>query len=275
MTTKKNKYFFNYDKLTYFVVLSDEEFRKLNVPTFPTFISDEQFERLNKVLPMTYIEALNNQQKENIQHILNACDIKGITNKFTKAAILSVVSKESNFIPKNEIGYSNTPNDRIRLIFGSRVKSLSDDELTNLKQHPEQFFDTIYGGRYGNTNDEGYKYRGRGFNQLTFKDNYKKIASDIGIDIVSNPELMNNIEVSSLALVQYFYNAFKSIPKGYLNLYKTDGINGFEYLYDAVNCIYHANAGWGKSPMIIQQDKTGGLIKAKERSSDLLNYITL
>lgn len=222
---------------------------------------------------MSYIETLNEVQKRNIKHIINATKIKGITNKFTITAILSIVSKESNFLPKNETAYNNTPNDRIRLIFGSRVKLLSEDELTNLKQHPEQFFDTIYGGRYGNANDEGYKYRGRGFNQLTFKANYKKIATDIGVDIVSNPDLMNDVEVSSLALVQYFVNAFKSIPKDLLAHYKTTDINGFTNLKDAVTCIYHANAGWGKTVQAIESDPTGGLKKALNRCYELANLI--
>ena len=222
---------------------------------------------------MSYTEQLNQTQRDNIKHIIKACEIKGITNKFTKAAILSVVSKESSFIPKNEIGYGNTPNDRIKKIFGSRVNSLTDEELSIIKKDDEKFFNLIYGGRYGNGLDEGYKYRGRGFNQLTFKNNYKKIATDIGVDIVSNPDLMNEIEVSSLALVQYFYNAFKTIPKNYLVHYKTNGINGFEFLNDAVTCVYHANAGWGKPLSSIHADVTGGLKKAKERSESLLNLV--
>lgn len=222
---------------------------------------------------MSYVETLSEAQKDNIKFILEAMKSKGITNAYTRDAILSIISKESNFIPKNELPYNTTSNDRIRLIFGSRVRSFSEDELSNLKQHPEQFFDVIYGGRYGNANDEGYKYRGRGFNQLTFKNNYKKIGKDIGFDIVSDPNLMNKVEVSSLAVVQYFINAFKTIPKELLSYYNTDGINGFKNLKDATGCIYHANAGWGKTVAAIKSDPTGGLKKALNRCYEFANLI--
>ena len=35
--------------------------------------------------------------------------------------------------------------------------------------------------------NDGYLYSGKGFNQLTFKGNYKKIGDLIGIDLISNP----------------------------------------------------------------------------------------
>jgi predicted chitinase len=229
--------------------------------------------KINNNKKMSYVETLNETQKDNVRFILAAMIEKHINNTYTKEAILSIISKESNFLPKNELPYNTTSNERIRLIFGSRVRSLSEDELSNLKQHPEQFFDTIYGGRYGNAMDEGYKYRGRGFNQLTFKNNYKKIAKDIGVDIVSDPNLMNNVEVSSKAVVQYFVNAFKTISKELLSHYNTDGINGFKNLKDATSCIYHANAGWGKTVAAIQSDPTGGLKKSLNRCYEFANLI--
>lgn len=222
---------------------------------------------------MSYIEGLNDEQRKNIHHIINAFRIKNITNKFTQSAILAVVSKECEFLPKSETPYNKTSNGRIREIFGTRIAKLSEDELTNLKQNPKQFFDVIYGGRFGNQTDEGYLYRGRGFNQLTFKDNYRKIASDIGVDIVKNPDLMNDVEVATLALVQYFVNRIKAMPDDLKKYYDTDGINGFKTLHQALQAIYHANAGFGKSIEIIKADKTGGLRKATNRITDFNSIV--
>jgi putative chitinase len=45
----------------------------------------------------------------------------------------------------------------------------------------------------GNGNEasgEGFKFRGRGFLQLTGKDNYTSFARFIGEDVVSNPDLV-------------------------------------------------------------------------------------
>jgi len=48
-----------------------------------------------------------------------------------------------------------------------------------------------YGGRYGNGPEgtgDGYKYRGRGLIQLTFKNNYETMGDHIGWDLVNDPD---------------------------------------------------------------------------------------
>jgi len=44
----------------------------------------------------------------------------------------------------------------------------------HLKGNKRKFFNAVYGGRLGNAKDEGYKYRGRGYIQLTGKNNWEK-----------------------------------------------------------------------------------------------------
>jgi putative chitinase len=61
------------------------------------------------------------------------------------------------------------------------------------ERKPEKIANLIYGGRMGNgpeASGEGYKFRGRGFIQLTGKDNYSAFDKVVAEDIVGNPDLV-------------------------------------------------------------------------------------
>jgi putative chitinase len=61
------------------------------------------------------------------------------------------------------------------------------------ERKPEKIANLIYGGRMGNgpeASGEGYKFRGRGYIQLTGKDNYSAFDKVVAEDIVANPDLV-------------------------------------------------------------------------------------
>ena len=157
---------------------------------------------------------ISSEVADNIQLMIDYMIDSNITNPFTQVGILSVIGKESGFIPQDEIGYGGTSNDRIREIFGSRVPA-DDDDLNTLKADDEAFFNKVYGGRFGNAADEGYLYRGRGFNGLTFKDNYQKYGSIVGEDLVGDPEQANDPDVAAKIAVAFFTKnkSGDSLPK--------------------------------------------------------------
>jgi putative chitinase len=58
-------------------------------------------------------------------------------------------------------------------------------------RNPQKIASKVYGGRMGNgpeSTGEGYKFRGRGYIQLTGKDNYTAFGKSIGEDMVANPD---------------------------------------------------------------------------------------
>ena len=212
-------------------------------------------------------------KQANISSIVAAMKRKKITNKFTQAAILAIVSKESAFVPRNEGSYAKTSASRIKSIF-SAFRKYSDSEVDRIKKIPKQFFDTIYGDKYGNASDEGFKYRGRGFNQLTFKSAYQSMQTKTGHKIVSDPDLLNTIDVASDCIVAYFIERMAAMPSKFRSQYNTSGnINDFKTLNDATGAIYHANAGWGNSYSLLVADSTGGRKKAFNAAPSLYNNL--
>jgi len=122
------------------------------------------------------------------------------------ACAMAQPQAECGFKPRSEnLNYSAK---RLRQVFPSRVKTNSfAQELA--AAGPPAIGNTIYGGRYGNGEDEGYKYRGRGLIQLTFKGNYETYGKKAGVDVVTNPDLANDPEVANKLAVAYL--ASKSI----------------------------------------------------------------
>jgi putative chitinase len=61
------------------------------------------------------------------------------------------------------------------------------------QRNPQKIANRVYGGRMGNgpeSTGDGYKFRGRGYIQLTGKENYTNFAKFIGEDTVANPDLV-------------------------------------------------------------------------------------
>src|SRR5690606_5455531 len=110
----------------------------------------------------------------------------------------------------------------------------------------EEFFNYVYGGRYGNANNEGYKYRGRGFNQLTFKDNYFTYGKLIGKDLVKNPDLVNNPAIAAQIVAAYMKRVFENNPNTIFSRYGARNINDVSDTTTATQAFFNANAGIGK-----------------------------
>lgn len=143
-----------------------------------------------------------------------AMDADGITDPAERAGLAAIIGGESGFVSRTEMSYAGTSNDRLRLIFGTRVSGLSDDALTALKANNVNFFNAVYGGAWGARNlgntqpDDGYTYRGRGPLQLTGRSNYQRYAGKVGADLVGNPDLANDPQTGAKTAVAYILDRY-------------------------------------------------------------------
>ena len=199
--------------------------------------------------------------------VLKELQNSGITNKYSVAAVMAIIDKESGFKPQSEKAYSGNTNSYIRSKF-EKTKLLNDAALTTLKSSPENFFDYIYGSRFGNNAKEGYKYRGRGFNQLTFKGNYRKFGEMIKMNLVDNPDLVNDPIVAAKVVAAFFKEAFKNSASIIQKRYGAANINDFKDAKTAVNAFYNANAGFKKDTSNVT---TAGKTKALKKVSSFLD----
>jgi putative chitinase len=74
------------------------------------------------------------------------------------------------------------------------------------ERQPAKIANKVYGGRMGNgpeSSGEGAKYCGRGYIQLTGKDNYIAFGKSIGVDMTVNPELVAS-QYSLLSAAWFF-----------------------------------------------------------------------
>jgi predicted chitinase len=136
-------------------------------------------------------------------------DRQGITDNQLRAGLAAIIGGEGGFAPHSETPYRHTDNTRIRGIFKTAFAGKSDAFIEQMKADDERFFNYVYGpegagAQLGNSRpDDGFRYRGRGGIQLTGRDNYKKLGGLVGLDLVGNPDLVNDPQHSVAISVAY------------------------------------------------------------------------
>ena len=81
---------------------------------------------------------------------------------------------------------------------------------TAYERQPEKIANRVYASRMGNGNEnsgDGYKFRGRGYIQLTGKENYTRFDATVPESIVSDPDLVAT--KYPLASAAFFFNSNK------------------------------------------------------------------
>jgi predicted chitinase len=244
----------------------------------------------------------NKTKKRRIDKIIKKCVEEGITSNFAIASVLSICSKESSFDLKSEgflYSASRLPevwsyfkkNDPVKGGFVNPKTKKADSD-----KYQEKIANIVYTQKpvgirsngYGNTRKgDGWKYRGRGYNQITFKSGYEKAAKNSGVDLIRYPERLLEEDVATAALVGFFNgrrrtSRFGTKKTGYTTRQEGYGCpdNGvtFPDLKNAVFFYYHLNTGPGKTVATVKKklspnDKLGGMRRAQGRAPAFVEYI--
>lgn len=180
--------------------------------------------------------------EKNAALMVSALKDYGITNPYMQAAILAILWKESRIQPVRE-NMKYTSAERLRFVFQSKFKGKDDAFVNQFVNNPEKLANYVYGGKYGNTAPgDGYKYRGGGYNGITFKSAYERYGDMTGYDLVGNPDLLRDPAISADAVAAYYEDTLKQMPK-----YMGINANDVQDIATAVRGAMRATAGWASS----------------------------
>ena len=129
-----------------------------------------------------------------------------ITTPLRLAHFLSQCGHESGGFKavSENVNYSA---DGLKKIFGKYFPGNLNESYA---RNPEKIASRVYADRMGNGNEaskDGFKFRGRGYIQLTGKSNYTNFAKFIGEDTVANPDLVAT--KYPLASAAFFFDSNK------------------------------------------------------------------
>lgn len=151
------------------------------------------------------LSELRKQALSGIQGKWNTVDFDIVLNVARKAGLqgksllnfMTTIVAESGAQNVTERGYSYSAAKRA---FGARMNGVSENAT------PEDIFNVVYGGRMGNRlAGDGWKYRGRGYIQLTGRDNYSAFSLASGHDVVANPDMITGSkQIAAEAAVWYW-----------------------------------------------------------------------
>lgn len=139
-----------------------------------------------------------------IAQIPEAAKDFNITSNLRLAHFLAQCALESmNFTAVVEnLNYSAQ---RLLQVFPKYFKNV---DVNAYARNPQKIGSRVYANRMGNGDEasgDGFKYRGRGYIQLTGKNNYQAFSGFIGQDCIANPDLVAT--TYPLASAAFFFNS--------------------------------------------------------------------
>jgi len=145
--------------------------------------------------------SLSQAQVDGVSALLDACADAAVTDLRAVAYVLAtpVIETGGKFTPISEnLNYSPTG---LRKTF---PRYFSVVQAAQYAGKPERIANRAYASRMANGNEasgDGWKFRGRGFCQITGRENYTRFAKLLNLDLVGNPDLALEPETAAKIMV--------------------------------------------------------------------------
>lgn len=151
---------------------------------------------------------MSNRRNEN--YLLGRAIAAGIDDPRELANFMAQMQVESGGFSRlsENLNYSGQ---RLLQIFPGRNGLRTAAEAAAISAAgPDAVANKVYGGDWGNRNlgntepNDGWRYRGRGFIQLTGRSRYAEAARYTGIDLLSHPELAEEADTAATIAIEYW-----------------------------------------------------------------------
>lgn len=115
----------------------------------------------------------------------------GINTPLLVAHVMAQISHECG-AGHDVVENLNYSPDRMTQVWPSRFPTIASTDPYS--HNPRALANKVYGGRMGNAigTDDGWNFRGRGATQTTGREGYAMLAAKTGLDVVKNPDLVND-----------------------------------------------------------------------------------
>jgi putative chitinase len=130
-----------------------------------------------------------------------------INTMLRKAHFFAQLYAESRFKLKRESLYYRDI-ETARATFKTPFQNKSDEFVRQYLFNSEKMANYVYANRMGNGDEasgDGFKYRGGGYPQHTGFDEYYRISIYLGLDLLENPDLIND-EYHAMLCACWFWN---------------------------------------------------------------------
>ena len=152
----------------------------------------------------SFFENTDTELLETLVDPLNAAlDRYEINTPERVAMFMAQVGHESGGLKRREenLNYSAQ---RLTQVF---PKYFRDVDPNDYARNPEKIASRVYGNRMGNGDEDsgdGYRYRGRGFIQLTGKNNYKAFADAMGMSLDEAVDYLSTAEGAAMSAAWFW-----------------------------------------------------------------------
>lgn len=152
----------------------------------------------------SFFENTDTELLETLVDPLNAAlDKYEINTPERVAMFMAQVGHESGGLKRREenLNYSAQ---RLTQVF---PKYFRDVDPNDYARNPEKIANRVYGNRMGNGDEDsgdGYRYRGRGFIQLTGKNNYKAFADAMGMSLDEAVDYLSTAEGAAMSAAWFW-----------------------------------------------------------------------